>query len=319
MNGTEIRCQGCGAQNRLSRDGLLNMSQSPACGRCKARLLPAFGVPLTKLDPSCYIHDLDRQALEALHRIPGIQTVLRKVLRKSVELGFRLYHHANFVRVSERQVPQLHVVYEEAAHAIGVEELPQLYVFQEPRIDAYTWGVERAIIAVSTGTLEQMDQRELLGVLAHELGHWQCHHILYKSAAMLLGGIAGGVAVTTLGLGNLALTPLQLALRRWDRASELTADRAALLAVREPQIVLRILMKLAGGSQRIYEQMDFGEFLAQAEEFEEVKDEGFVGRIYIYLDNLFRTHPYPIWRARELVRWVHSGAYLKILGGDYPY
>src|SRR5438874_2603101 len=104
MRATELSCRSCGAQNRLGRDGLLKMSQSPACGRCKRKLLPGYAEPLSKLDPNVYIHDLDRQALDALQRIPGVRTLLRTLLKKSVELSYRLYHQASFVQISERQI-----------------------------------------------------------------------------------------------------------------------------------------------------------------------------------------------------------------------
>jgi Zn-dependent protease with chaperone function len=318
MKASEFRCRHCGAQNRLQRGALLTMSQSPACGRCKGRLLAGYGESLKRLDPSCYIHDLDRQALDALHQIPGVRTVLRTVMKKSVELSHRLYTQANSVKVTRRQLPRLRMLYEQAADLLGIEELPDLYVYQNPFVQADTYGVEKAVIRVSSGTLDMMDEREQLGILAHELGHWQCNHVLYGTAALLMERLASSLlARMTLGLGNLAILPVQLALLRWYRAGELTADRAALLAVREPVVVLRMLMKMAGGSQKIYEQMDFQAFLVQAEEFEVTATEGLLGKGLYTWESLFETHPYPIWRASELVRWVHEGPYLRILGGEY--
>jgi Zn-dependent protease with chaperone function len=319
MRATEFACRACGAHNRLGRDGLLQMSQSPTCGRCKGKLLPAYSEPLTRLDPRCYVHDLDRQALEALHQIPGIRTLLRTLLKKSAELQLRLYHTANYVKVTARQLPELRRLFERAAQLLGIQELPDLYVSQDPRVQASTYGVDRAVINVSSGAVDLMDERELLAVLAHELGHWQCQHVLYGTAALWMSKLASSLLVRmTLGLGNLAILPLQLALLRWYRAGELTADRAAMLAVREPVVVLRTLMKMAGGSQKIYERMDFQAFLAQADEFEEIKDEGLIGKGLYYWESLQETHPYPVWRASEVVRWVNEGPYLRILAGEYP-
>lgn len=319
MKATEFTCRECGAQNRMGRDGLLSMSQSPSCGRCRVRLLPQYSEPLVRLDPSCYIHDLDRQALEALHQIPGIRTLLRTLLKKSFEVHIRLYHQANYVKVTSRQLPELRRIYEQAAHLLGIDELPDLYVSQDPTVQAATSGVERAVIKISSGAVDLMDSRELLAILAHELGHWQCQHVLYGTAALWMQRLASSLLLRmTLGLGNLAILPLQLALLRWYRAGELTADRAALLAVREPVVVLRMLMKMAGGSQKIYEKMDFEAFLSQAHEFEKTKAEGVIGKGMYYWDSIQETHPYPMWRASEVVRWVQEGAYLRILGGEYP-
>ncbi|MBI2571564.1 MAG: M48 family metalloprotease [Candidatus Schekmanbacteria bacterium] len=314
----ERKCSACQTLNRLTAEQLLQSARPPRCGRCKEGLFRAFEKPLYKIDPNHYIHPLDRKLLDAIHRVPGVRSVLRRAMAESVEKAWRLFHHANFVLVTNRQVASLRRQYEAAGAMLGVDSLPTLYVYQDPVPQAYTYGVEQPIIAVSSGLLELMDEREQFAILAHELGHWQCNHVLYKTAARLLGQITGIAAGMTLGLGALALIPIRLALLRWDRASELTADRAALLATREPEVVLRALMKIAGGSNKIYREMDFHAFLSQAEEFGQMREGDVLAKFIVGWDVLFRSHPYPIWRAQEIVQWVLEGDYLNILDGEYP-
>jgi len=117
---------------------------------------------------------------------------------------------------------------------------------------------------VTSGLLELLTDDELLYVFGHELGHWQANHVLYKMASHLISEAAATIADYTLGLGRLLTAPLQLAILKWDRCSELTADRAGLLVVRRADVAIRTLMKLTGGSRFIYEQMDYQEFLRQA-------------------------------------------------------
>jgi Zn-dependent protease with chaperone function len=162
-----------------------------------------------------------------------------------------------------------------------------------------------------------MTDDEVLYILAHELGHWQANHVLYKMASRLLSEAASAVAEVTLGIGRVLTVPVQLALLKWDRCSELTADRAGLLAVRRVDVAIRTFMKLAGGSRSIYEQLDYQEFLKQAEDFEVDQEDSVLNKTYVLLQSIYRSHPFPVWRASEILSWAKHGAYLEILGGQY--
>lgn len=313
----EFTCGRCDAVNRLKFEKVLQLSGNPRCGVCKEPLLKLLNEPLHGLDPSSYTHPLDKEALSALKRIPGIRTLLRWVIKNSVELRTRLHHQANFLRISEKQVPSLFRRYRLAADRIGVAELPELFVYQDNRPNAYTFGVEHYIIAISTGALDLLTEEEQMGVLAHELGHVHSDHVLYKMAARLVGVVTAEVAQATMNVGNLVMVPLQMALLRWDRASELTADRAELLAVRRPEAVLSTHMKLAGGAKSIQNELSVRAFIEQAESFETMKDESLNTQVMQVLNTLMRSHPYPVYRAKELLEWVSTGEFLEILDGDY--
>lgn len=77
-------------------------------------------------------------------------------------------------------------------------------------------------------------------VIAHELGHLKCDHGVWLTVGNVL-------ASGTLTLLPLLSGPVEDALIRWVRAAELTCDRAALLVVQDPRVVISVLMKLAGG------------------------------------------------------------------------
>ena len=172
-------------------------------------------------------------------------------------------------------------------------------------------------MAISTGCLDLLSEEEILFVLAHELGHVHADHVLYKSAARVFGSVASTVVQATLGIGSLVVYPIQIALLRWDRASELSCDRAALLVVKNPSVALKALMKLSGGSREFNDQLEIGGFIEQADHFGTMQDEGPLGRYITVLQTLFRTHPFPIWRAKELMEWITAGNFLEVLDGDY--
>src|SRR5919204_465471 len=98
------------------------------------------------------------------------------------------------------------------------------------------------------------------------------------------------------------------------RAWEHPADRGGLLAGQDPAAALRAHMKLAGGGD--LSEIDTAAFLDQAADYDragDLRDSLIKLRMVIG-----RTHPLPVARAAELRRWTDSGAYQRILGGDYP-
>ena len=65
-------------------------------------------------------------------------------------------------------------------------------------------------------------------------------------------------------------------------------------------------MKLAGGASRLYAEMDQDEFIRQIREYEDA-DRSSLSRAYKKLLTAFRTHPFPILRAKELDVWHGTG------------
>ncbi|MBN2360687.1 MAG: M48 family metalloprotease [Deltaproteobacteria bacterium] len=313
----EFICGSCQSPNRIKTSQLLRLTRSPRCGKCGSPLFRCMEASFKDLDPACYQHPLDLEALEKLKHIPGIKTLLRKVIRWTVELNLRLSQAANTVQVSEKQLPQIHHRFAIAADRLGIEPLPELFVVQHPYPNATTYGVDQYFVTITTGAIELMNEDEQIAIFAHELGHIHSDHMLYKTAARFVSALAARIAAMSFGLGGLVALPLQLALMWWDRCAELTADRAALLAVRDPEIVLRMLMKTAGGTRSLIDEMSFEAFIEQADRLDQVGHESGWARTLIFAQELFRSHPFPVYRAKEIVAWLTSGNYLAMLDGEY--
>lgn len=59
------------------------------------------------------------------------------------------------------------------ARKAGLEKMPEVYLYQSPELNAFATGPSRnnALVAVSTGLLDNMTEDEVEGVLAHEVSH----------------------------------------------------------------------------------------------------------------------------------------------------
>ncbi len=259
-----------------------------------------------------YEHPADRAALVALRSVPGFDMLLKGMFGFFSERRLRMMFLGSAVRVDERQFAHVHGIFVDAARILDIEQLPELYVTQEPLVNAWTLGLDHPFIVVSTGMLDLMDDDELRVVLGHELGHALSGHALYSSVLFTLMRLTG--VGSFLPLGQIGLRAIIMALKEWYRKAELSCDRAGLLVSQDPGAVTRVHMKSAGGAH--VGEMNLQAFLAQAEEYEATGDarEGVI-RI---LNLMNATHPFAVLRALEIKRWVESGDYQRILEGDYP-
>jgi hypothetical protein len=106
---------------------------------------------------------------------------------------------------------------------------------------------------------------------------------------------------------------MYLALLEWSRAAELSADRAAALVMGDPLEPCRVLMRVAGGA---LPGMSFDEFLKQAADYDSEDD--LFSRHSRFWVELSLTHPIAVRRVKELIEWVQSGEYDRIVDGSYP-
>ena len=211
------------------------------------------------LDPMALQHPYDRAALSALQKVPGLDILVRKFIELLPERVAYIHNVAQTIRVSPVQCPQLYILLQEACAILDVAE-PELYVAQMPTPNAYTSGCERPYIVVTTGLLDLLNENEILATIAHELGHIKCGHVLYKTMARCISLLLNLIGKMTLGLGELVGMSLEAALLEWDRMAEFTADRAAALVAQDSQVMLSLMMKLAGGTLFQRDQMDANEF-----------------------------------------------------------
>jgi Zn-dependent protease with chaperone function len=258
-----------------------------------------------------YEHPADRAALVALRSVPGFDVLIKGMFGFFSERRLRMMFLGSAVRVDERQFARVHALFLDAARVLDIEKPPELYVTQDPMVNAWTLGLDHPFVVVSTGTLDLLDDEELRVVLGHELGHVLSGHALYSSVLFTLMRISG--VGTFVPLGNLGLRAIVMALKEWYRKAELSCDRAGLLVSQDAGAVTRVHMKMAGGAR--VSDMDLQAFLAQAEEYESTGDarEGVI-RI---LNLMNATHPFAVLRALEIKRWVESGDYEHILAGSY--
>ncbi|MEU4088872.1 M48 family metallopeptidase [Streptomyces aureus] len=259
-----------------------------------------------------YEHPADRSALVALRKLSGFDTVFKALSGLLPERSLRLLFLSDSVRVSDAQFAHLNDMLRDACYILDLEKVPPMYVNQDPQPNAMCIGLDDPIIVVTTGLVELLDEEEMRSVIGHEVGHALSGHAVYRTILLFLTNLA--VRVAWIPLGNLAIMAIVTALREWFRKSELSADRAGLLAGQDLQASMRALMKIAGGNH--LHEMNVDAFLEQAEEYEAAGD--LRDSVLKILNVLPRTHPFTAVRAAELKKWAESRDHQRIMDGHYP-
>ena len=269
-------------------------------------------VRLTGISSRAYEHPADRSALVALRKLSGFDTLLRKLFGLFNERAFRLTYLAGSVRVSERQFPHIYEMVRDGAYILDLPDVPEIYVTQDPLVNAMALGRERPFIVINTGMVNLYDPEELRWVIGHELGHILSGHTVYRTMLLILIRLASRIA--WMPIGYLGLRGVIWGLEEWFRKSELSCDRAGLLAGQDLDAARRALMKLAGGAQ--LSELNPDAFREQAHEYDAVPD--LRDSILKILQLQGTTHPFAVIRFAELDYWATHGEYERILGGDYP-
>jgi Zn-dependent protease with chaperone function len=271
--------------------------------------------PLKGLPATAFQHPLDRQATENLRKLKGFDWLAGKFVEYGIERIEYVNHIGGGVRVGPRQMKKHYAMLLECCDILDVPE-PELYIMQGG-VNAFTSGHNHPFIVVQTDLLELMTDDEVMAVIAHEVGHIKCGHVLYKTMARGLKPFIEIAGRATLGIGGLVGSGIEAGLAAWNRRSELSSDRAALLVMQDAAPCLSMLMKLAGGTRHHAEWLDVEQFLNQARAYREGLDQSMSDRFYRFLANVGSTHPFAVERARMLDEWVNSAEYNQILAGQY--
>ena len=272
--------------------------------------LPVEAYRLPGISPRAYQHPADRAATAALGRIPYLDQVVRQLVALGYERALRAVSLGSAVRLGQDQLPGVWVLHRQACNALDIEQVPDLYLTQFPFANAAAIGTKKPIVVINSELVRLLDDDGRRAVLAHEAGHVHSDHVLYHTALIILLQIGSRPLPALAGLPLLAI---RLALLEWFRAAELSCDRAAALVTRDPIAVCRTLMTIAGGEA--VDELNLDAFMKQGLDYDE-KGSGFerLTRLFMHLNI---THPMPVRRTHELLSWVRSGDYDRIVDGSY--
>jgi heat shock protein HtpX len=183
-------------------------------------------------------------------------------------------------KITRDDHPRLYNIVEEMKIASGLEKMPDIYIIEDPALNAFATGRDKnkASVAVTSGLLQKLNRDELQGVIGHEMAHINNRDVLlmtmcgillgtivilswYASRFMIFGSVAGGrrsssssggggaaqliIIVVAIVLMILAPILAQLIYFAISRKREYLADASSALYTRYPEGLASALEKLA--------------------------------------------------------------------------
>jgi Zn-dependent protease with chaperone function len=261
------------------------------------------------IDPKSWEHPADTAALSAVKQLKGIDAIIKAILSLTSEKSIKLMVLASTVKVTDTQYPRINNILNNIVDTFDWNYKPTVFLTQSPFLNAGVLGVNEPFILLNSSILKEFDEKEITAVLAHEMGHIMSGHSLYKTIIWLLTNIS----MNLIPIPAIVIYGIIAALSEWNRKSELTADRAELLAVQDETPSYNILMKMSGAVDLT--QVSINDFFLQAQEYENQKS--LLDSIHKILNQLWASHPYPVVRLQELKTWATSGYYESIINGNY--
>ena len=188
-------------------------------------------------------------------------------------------------KINRDDHPRLYNVVEEMKIASGLPKVPDIYIIDDPALNAFATGrsPEKASVAITSGLLEKLNRDELQGVIGHEISHIKNRDVLVMSlAGVILGtvvilawyatrmlffsGMTGGrrssrgggggqaqIIILIVGIVLMILAPIaaQLLYFAVSRKREYLADASSALYTRYPEGLASALEKLAASTQQV--------------------------------------------------------------------
>ena len=186
-------------------------------------------------------------------------------------------------KITRDDHPRLYNIVEEMKIASGLEKMPDIYIIDDPALNAFATGrdASKASVAITSGLLQRLNRDELQGVIGHEIAHIRNRDVLlmslcgvllgaivilawYGSRMMLFGGMYGGrgrsrsgggggqaqliIMVVAIVLAILAPIIAQLIYFAISRKREYMADASSAVFTRYPEGLASALEKLGAST-----------------------------------------------------------------------
>lgn len=263
-----------------------------------------------------YMHELDRKAFAALNQFPKFVKLQEAYIKNVDEKSAKIEFLSTTIRLSENQMPEVYNLLSPICEKLGIA-MPDLYMVKSKDkgdLNAFTGGITEPFICVTSELVKQCPSEMISSVIAHECGHIACKHYLYHSLARnFANGIAASPLTKIPGINRYLSKTLITALLFWDRCSELSADRAAVLCDGSSDKTVEMLLKIHGFDENINRE----EFVKQALDLKEFVNDSKSNKMMEQVLVQWNSHPLLATRAYEVYDWEHSNQYKGIVDGTY--
>lgn len=177
-----------------------------------------------------YAYGVDCLLRQKIRAIPGFYS-LAKAITSTYVPYIKQQTNLHSLKVGPAQFPDVYEIVTDCAMHLGIG-IPVVYVEPNPSVmNAYTYAYEddTPIIVITSALLERVTSGELRAVIGHECGHIHNNHGIYNTAANL---VLNSLQTALPGIQQILAAisaPLRWSIMMWNRAGEVTCDRAGVI------------------------------------------------------------------------------------------
>ena len=246
-----------------------------------------------------------------LYRHQDEETAYRDLLQTVAFADEVMYHYKEYTEnlrktdlygksllVTPSQCGDLYRMMERLAPLAGLEELPELFLYEDFYYGINSKGSDKPWIEMSVKTYSDLQEGELIFLIARELCHIRLRHTYTNSMnGELLELLQGNSWIT--GIETLHET-WRAVMYRWSRLSHYSADCFGYAACGSIEAAVSAVRLLVLNSRVLSKQMDLRAFLAQGDRMSEM-DEGI--HCFAKMDEIM---PYAPYRIKQLLALASS-------------
>ncbi len=258
-----------------------------------------------------YAYKSDLELRKKLDSIPGAYDTIRKITSTYVAQEIQKANLTD-VAVGPDQFPEIYALGCDCAKRLGIA-VPNIYVRHSEEMNAMTFACDdlEPIIIIYSKMVKRMTLGELKCVIGHECGHIHNYHGVYNtlSTYLLIGGLyaAAGVAGTLLAqLQGLITYGMDMTLKMWSRAAEVTADRAALICCDNLEDAYNVNKKLLYGGNEFEDKITTDLNIETLREQLQMSMDNPTGLLELYMD-----HPLSIKRIIAEMEFAQCDVFYK--------
>jgi Zn-dependent protease with chaperone function len=201
---------------------------------------------------------------------------------------------ARAAEVTPTQFAQLYPAVAELRQRFAMPRT-RVFVTQSPQVNAAAIGWnEPYVVVLNSALVEALDEQELKSVLGHEMGHIKFGHTR-------LGVLLGGAEARGWNLPfpiNVVAALRDLVCLWWQRSTEMTADRAGIIACGRPSKAISAQIKLSVGPG-LHQHVNLQDLARQAADLHTG-----VARVEGFMSQLGASHPFLVSRIDGMLDFV---------------
>lgn len=192
---------------------------------------------------------MDYEYRRRLDSVPQLYNIAKKICATYASRTLQEIN-MNGLLAGPDQFSEVYQIGCDCARTLGIG-IPSIYIVNNQGLNAYTIATDELepLIVIYSGLYERFTPGELRCVIGHECGHIHNQHSVYNTlinilvaSGQLAAGALAGQLMNILTLGS------EVMLRAWNRAAEVTCDRAGMICCEQVEDAYRVNAKLLYGA-----------------------------------------------------------------------